>query len=68
MLRNLRLPPKTKLLAIPFIPRSYCFYYIAPTPIILSIGSKIQLPMEGKVRPKLCGSCSHIIAASACLS
>jgi len=41
VLRSLRLPPKTKLLALPFILRSYCFYYIAPTPIILSIGSSI---------------------------
>ena len=41
VLSRLQLPPKTKLLALPFILRSSCFYYIAPTPILLSISSSI---------------------------
>jgi hypothetical protein len=41
VLSRLQFPPNTKLLTLPFILRSSCFYYIAPPPILLSISSTI---------------------------
>jgi hypothetical protein len=41
VLSRLQFPPNTKLLTLPFILRSSCFYYISPAPILLSISSSI---------------------------